>query len=165
MRQCSADFGIGRSVFGVRRFLLFAVLITLRVTAQDLPTSGYGPPTAVPQNLSTTKPASRPAQNWIDQSLAAADAKSIGCNEFHRGVEPMHQASHVVLGCTDCHGGNAARGLKKEQAHILPSHPEFWKTSANPPNSNIWLNHESDEFVRFMNPGDLRVATQSCGLC
>ncbi|MDQ6940843.1 MAG: hypothetical protein M3119_11885, partial [Verrucomicrobiota bacterium] len=65
----------------------------------------------------------------------------------------------------DCHGGNAARGLTKEQAHILPRHPEFWKTSANPPNSNAWLNHESPEFIRFMNPGDLRVAQQSCGLC
>ena len=28
-----------------------------------------------------------------------------------------------------------------------------------------WLNHESPEFIRFMNPGDLRVAQQACGLC
>ncbi len=77
----------------------------------------------------------------------------------------MHKAEHVVLGCTDCHGGNPARGLTKEQAHILPKNKEFWKTSANPPNSNAWLNHESPEFVRFINPGDLRVAQQACGLC
>ncbi|MFL6529136.1 MAG: hypothetical protein ACJ8KX_01570 [Chthoniobacterales bacterium] len=78
----------------------------------------------------------------------------------------MHKASeNVVLGCTDCHGGNPARGLKKEQAHVLPRNPEFFKTSANPPNSNAWLNHESPEFIRFMNPGDLRVADQTCGLC
>ena len=77
----------------------------------------------------------------------------------------MHKASHVVLGCTDCHGGNPARGLTKEQAHVLPRNKEFWKTSANPPNSNAWLNHESPEFIRFMNPGDLRVAQQACGLC
>ncbi len=77
----------------------------------------------------------------------------------------MHQASHVVLGCTDCHGGNPARGLTKEQAHILPKNKEFWKTSANPPNSSAWLNHESPEFIRFINPGDLRVAKQACGLC
>ena len=77
----------------------------------------------------------------------------------------MHKSENVVLGCTDCHGGNAARGLTKEQAHILPKNKEFWKTSANPPNSNAWLNHESPEFIRFMNPGDLRVAQQSCGLC
>jgi hypothetical protein len=78
----------------------------------------------------------------------------------------MHKAEqNVVLGCTDCHGGNATRGLTKEQAHILPKNKEFWKTSAKPPNSNAWLNHESPEFIRFLNPGDLRVAEQSCGLC
>jgi hypothetical protein len=77
----------------------------------------------------------------------------------------MHKAEHVVLGCTDCHGGNPARSLKKEQAHILPRNKEFWKTSANPPNSNAWLNHESPEFIQFINPGDLRVAQQACGLC
>src|SRR5438552_19030934 len=70
------------------------------------PTSGYGPPTSVPPEASITKPAARPRQNWIDQSQAEADAKSAGCNQCHNGVEPMHQASHVVLGCTDCHGGN-----------------------------------------------------------
>jgi hypothetical protein len=77
----------------------------------------------------------------------------------------MHKAEHVVLGCTDCHGGNSTRGLTKEQAHILPKNKEFWKTSANPPRSNAWLNHESPEFIRFINPGDLRVAQQACGLC
>ena len=77
----------------------------------------------------------------------------------------MHKAEHVVLGCTDCHGGNPARNLKAAQAHILPRHPEFFKTSANPPNSTAWLNHESPEFIRFMNPGDLRVAQTTCGLC
>ena len=78
----------------------------------------------------------------------------------------MHKAEqNVVLGCTDCHGGNPARGLTKEQAHILPKNKEFWKTSAKPPNSNAWLNHESPEFIRFLNPGDLRVAKQACGLC
>jgi hypothetical protein len=120
----------------------------------------------LPPNVSVTKPAARPKQNWIDQSQFTADAKSSGCIQCHAGVEPMHKnAANVVLGCTDCHGGNSRRGLTKEQAHILPRHPEFWKTSANPPNSNVWLNHESPEFIRFMNPGDLRVAKQTCGLC
>src|ERR1043166_3022713 len=62
-------------------------------------------------------------------------------------------------------GRKPGAGLAKEGAHILPRNKEFWKTSANPPNSNVWLNHESDEFVRFINPGDLRVAKQACGLC
>src|SRR3954451_2254801 len=107
---------------------------------------GYGPPTSVPVNESMTPRASLPARNWIDQTQAQADAKSIGCMECHHGVEPMHKAEqNVVLGCTDCHGGNPARHLKKEVAHVPPRNKEFWKTSANPPNSTAWLNHESPE--------------------
>ena len=140
--------------------------------------SGYGPPTSVPVERSMIAPATLPPRNWIDQTRAQADAKSIGCLECHRGVEPMHKAEqNVVLGCTDCHGGNPARKLKKEEAHVLPRNKQFWEptyrdqngalrtSSANPPNSNVWLNHESPEFIRFINPGDLRVAQQACGLC
>ncbi len=77
----------------------------------------------------------------------------------------MHASPNVILGCTDCHGGNALKGLPLRQAHVQPSHPEVWRGSANPANSNVALNHESPEFIRFMNPGDLRVAKQACGLC
>jgi len=150
----------------IRRTITVLICSVCCVSAQDqAATSGYGPPTAVPATRSTIAPAALPARNWIDQTQAEANAKSVGCLQCHQGVEPMHKSEHVVLGCTDCHGGNAARGLTKEQAHILPKHKEFWKTSANPPNSSVWLNHESPEFIRFMNPGDLRVAQQSCGLC
>src|ERR1043165_5319086 len=147
----------------MKRAVLISLVLVPSIFAQE--DTGYGPPTSLPPNYTVTAPSARPRQNWIDQSQAAADAKSSGCIQCHAGVEPMHKAAHVVLGCTDCHGGNPARNLKKEQAHILPQHPEFWKTSANPPNSNVWLNHESPEFIRFMNPGDLRVAKQTCGLC
>src|SRR5436189_3915915 len=158
--------GVWRGALGVGRFFLLSLGLVLDPSAQSPDsTSGYGPPTAIPPEASLTKPVARPKQNWVDQSLGEAEAKSAGCNQCHNGIEPMHKASHVVLGCTDCHGGNPARGLKKEQAHILPRNKEFWKTSANPPNSNVWLNHESPEFIQFMNPGDLRVAKQACGLC
>jgi hypothetical protein len=123
------------------------------------------PPTSVSPDLDVTRPVAPPPRNLIDQTQAQADAKSVGCNQCHAGIEPMHASSAVVLGCTDCHGGNPARGLTKQQAHVPPKNKEFWKTSANPPNSHTWLNHESPEFIRFMNPGDLRVAQQSCGLC
>jgi hypothetical protein len=42
---------------------------------------------------------------------------------------------------------------------------EHFETAGNPKRSNIaWL-QESPEFVRFVNPGDLRVARYSCGEC
>ena len=144
---------------------MLVLVLDQRIAAQEQTFSGYGPPTSVPIERSTIARTALPPHNWIDQTQAQADVKSVGCLQCHQGVEPMHKAEHVVLGCTDCHGGNAARGLTKEQAHILPKNKEFWKTSANPPNSNAWLNHESPEFIRFINPGDLRVAKQACGLC
>ena len=155
-------FDVGRSAFSVGRLFLF-LFIADSLPAQD--DTGYGPPTSVPITRSFHG-ASLPARNWIDQTQSEADAKSLGCLQCHQGVEPMHKAEqNVVLGCIDCHGGNAARGLTKEQAHIQPRNKEFFKTSANPPNSTAWLNHESPEFIRFMNPGDLRVAQATCGLC
>jgi hypothetical protein len=157
---------------------LVCAVIANAVVGQGTTSSGYGRPTSVPVETSITPRAALPARNWIDQTQAQADAKSVGCLECHQGVEPMHKAEqNVVLGCTDCHGGNPARKLKKEEAHILPRNKQFWEptyrdqngvlrnSSANPPNSNAWLNHESPEFIRFINPGDLRVAQQACGLC
>jgi hypothetical protein len=165
MNAWLSDFDIRRSAFGVGRFLPLLLCFSTSAIAQELATSGYGPPISAPVTRSAIARASLPPRNWIDQTQSEANAKSIGCLQCHQGVEPMHKSENVVLGCTDCHGGNAARSLTKEQAHILPKNKEFWKTSANPPNSNAWLNHESPEFIRFMNPGDLRVAQQSCGLC
>ena len=145
---------------------MLVVVLALEKNVAGQEPSGYGPPTSVPAETSVTARVQLPPRNWIDQTQTEADAKSVGCLECHQSVEPMHKASqNVVLGCTDCHGGNPSRHLQKDQAHILPRNKEFWKTSAKPPNSNAWLNHESPEFIRFLNPGDLRVAKQACGLC
>jgi len=139
---------------------------------------GRGPAIAVPQSGGVTGHSSLPPHNWIDQSQAEADRKSVGCLSCHAGIEPMHSSAQVVLGCTDCHGGKAEffapKGSKKgdpgyelakESAHVQPLNKEFWKTSANPVNSDVLLNHESAAFIQFFNPGDLRVAQQACGLC
>jgi hypothetical protein len=167
MRFVPLSLDVGRWTLSVERLLFLALLfVSHPIVAQETANSGYGPPTSVPVEKSSVTRAQLPPRNWIDQSQAEANAKSIGCLECHKGVEPMHKAEqNVVLGCTDCHGGNATHGLTKEQAHILPKNKEFWKTSAKPPNSYAWLNHESPEFIRFLNPGDLRVAEQTCGLC
>lgn len=153
----------------------------------------------------TTHP---PAPAW--QTAAEAEAKSAGCVSCHTATDQktMHRNPAVVLGCTDCHGGNAsvfspASGqhfqrapigpinplLKSdyeahkaphvevpysaeymaamEQAHVLPRFPERWlyPASRNPENSYTHLNQESPEFIRFINPGDLRVAGEACGAC
>ena len=54
-----------------------------------------------------------------------------------------------------------------ERAHVLPSYPDDWHYphSANPKDSYALLNKEAKEFVRFVNPSDLRVAEEACGAC
>ena len=108
-----------------------------------------------------------PSRNRIDQRPEEAHRKSVGCMECHTNTDAhtMHASPNVVLGCTDCHGGNAARALAITEAHVKPSNPDVWRTSANPPSSSVLLNHENPEFIRFINPGDLRAAKEACGLC
>jgi hypothetical protein len=145
-----------------RLFVLIFGLVTAGIVAAE--NAASGPPISIPPEALKVR-ARLPARNWIDQTPAEAQTKSAGCLQCHSGVEPMHSSPNVVLGCTDCHGGHAQPGLRKEQAHIQPRNPERWPSSANPANSSVLLNHESPEFIRFVNPGDLRVARQSCGLC
>src|SRR5262249_43760164 len=73
-----------------------------------------------------------------------------------------HVRQTLQLGCTDCHGGNPG-SVDKNAAHVAPRFPDAWPPSAKPVRSYTLLNHESPEFVRFVNPGDLRVAHISCG--
>ena len=98
------------------------------------------------------------------QSKQEANAKSASCIQCHSDVGSMHPPNTVSIGCTDCHGGNA-NDFSKKGAHIQPRYPEMWSTSANPVRSYALLNHESPEFVRFANPGDLRIAHIACGQC
>ena len=117
------------------------------------------------------------------QTKEEAAVKSAGCISCHTASDAwtMHRTEAVVLGCTDCHGGNASVRLTtplldfkdpayvalRDKAHVLPRYPEgwHWPSSANPKRSFTLLNKESPEFIRFMNPSDYRVARDSCGAC
>lgn len=120
------------------------------------------------------------------QTPAQATAKSEGCESCHQydaranDHRTMHANPGVVLGCTDCHGGNAAikkpdgtlQGDRKYSdamwsAHVSPGDYLQWNgpSSANPKGSYTKLNRQTPEFIRFMNPGDLRVAREACGAC
>jgi hypothetical protein len=84
----------------------------------------------------------------------------------------------VGLTCTACHGGNPVPAKTsddpkeiervKREAHVRPRFPSEWTrdgkyTGANPERTYTLLARESWEFVRFINPGDNRVAAQTCG--
>ena len=114
------------------------------------------------------------------QSTSEAQAKSTGCTSCHSDTDQasMHANPGVVLGCTDCHGGDAtvmkpvgttrperSYTMAMDQAHVLPLWPASWKGSGNPESNFTQINRESPEFIRFVNPGDLRVADLACGAC
>jgi len=116
------------------------------------------------------------------QTIMAAHAKSEGCKSCHTAGDhdTMHVNPGVILGCTDCHGGDAhvrkpqgaeptdpAYRAAVERAHVLPRYPGAWNypSTANPPDSYTLLNREAPEYVRFVNPGDYRVARDACGAC
>ena len=88
----------------------------------------------------------------------------------------MHPTKTVHLGCTDCHGGNSSISVApgtapnspeynsaKEKAHVQPRDASF-KNRSNLPERTYtkWLK-ESAEYIKFINPGDLRVAPETCG--
>ena len=112
------------------------------------------------------------------QSQEEEDTKSAGCISCHTSTdEPtMHPTKTVHIGCADCHGGNpsvsvasgvaansAEYNAAKEKAHAQPHDPSFKNRSALPERTYTkWLK-ESAEYVKFVNPGDLRVAPETCG--
>ncbi|MSO92483.1 MAG: hypothetical protein EXQ86_03680 [Rhodospirillales bacterium] len=110
------------------------------------------------------------------QSAEEAAAKSSGCLTCHTETDSpsMHASALVNLGCADCHGGDATVVRKSGEdmqamarAHVMPRHPKEWDfpRSRNPERTYTLLNRESPEYVRFMNPSDLRVAREACGAC
>ena len=124
-----------------------------------------------PQDIeySFTPPAPR------GQTPEQALAKSASCLSCHTKTDSMSMHDpEVVLGCTDCHGGDAtvARAAftydeALRRAHVNPRFPKTWgfPKSRNPERTYTLLNKEAPEFVRFVNPSDLRVAREACGAC
>src|SRR6266403_3779319 len=122
--------------------------------------------------------ASQDAAPFGGQSQEEAERKSSGCISCHTSTdEPtMHPTKAVHIGCTDCHGGNASISIAqgtatnspeynsaKEKAHVQPNDPVFKNRSALSERAYTkWL-AESAEYVKFVNPGDLRVAAKTCG--
>jgi hypothetical protein len=132
-----------------------------------------------------------PPADLSRQTKEQALAKSAGCQTCHQmpaskpgpGLfdDPDMHVADARVGCTDCHGGNASvtmpEGSKGERpwdsaylaamgsAHVRPRYPAEWASSANPERSFTLLNREDPAFVRFVNPGDLRVAHLACGGC
>ena len=128
------------------------------------------------------------------EAVAAANKTCVACHTPYRpgatgeptqaqatihDTDTMH-TTNIGVSCIDCHGGKAeVKGLPdnpdrsdkrydawKLAAHVKPTHPELWKpnSAANPESSRRADGHESADYVRFVNPGDLRAAAVACGV-
>ena len=125
--------------------------------------------------LSTISPSKTTLPRRGETPEEAAQS-SLGCISCHTGLDHknMHAEDTIQLGCADCHGGNptiqttANKGSPayndaKKQAHI---HARFAEDASGHPERAYtrWLREPLD-FIQFVNPGDLRVAPKTCGVC
>lgn len=166
---------------GGRRFLLLVLALVMAGTAMlgaGIVHASSDEEKPVKRDYSLVRAPAAPQS----ETVAEMEARSKGCKSCHTASDAatMHTTPAVRLGCTDCHGGNAsiignpdlgyddpAYVAARDKAHVLPTLPDRWHypDSANPIESYTLLNHESPEFIRFVNPSDYRVAKQACGAC
>ena len=90
-----------------------------------------------------------------------------GCEVCHQPLDDDGKPGGLVeahpwktLSCVDCHGGNAET-LDMAAAHVHPSGEStatvLWKLKS------AELDKVAPAYLRFINPGDLRVADKACG--
>ncbi len=115
---------------------------------------------------------------FLQQPFEDARQKTEGCMSCHTQTDArtMHKSGSFPLGCTDCHGGDAkvflpagtAPGSPEyvrltAEAHPKPRIPHNAWTSATPVRAYTeWLKEDPD-YIKFINPGDLRIADETCG--
>ena len=101
-----------------------------------------------------------------DPDVEDVPASEVGCIGCHRPLTPTGERHGIEdahpwhpLSCTDCHGGNP-EAFTRQEAHVATgeSDPEFLRDLASDK-----LDAVSLEYLRFVNPGDLRVANRGCG--
>jgi hypothetical protein len=153
-----------RATIYLRIACMLTVILMASAGHAEQVTSIFGPPVAASDPI-VRKDVALPKANNFDQSKEAVMLKSRGCITCHEHSKDPHASETVRLGCTDCHGGDPTPGLTMRQAHPEPRNPVFFESSANPSASDVLLNHESPEYIQFVNPGDLRVAQKTCGDC
>jgi hypothetical protein len=167
-----------------RAFTVVTTMLTLVLCAMLLRDLSILPTVRARQAAQSVEPIHRaPAQDMLTlpqrgETPEQAAAASSGCISCHIGIEHpnMHAEDTVVVGCAECHDGNpliqiagskgsAEYSVAERKAHIQPRLAEDAARSGNPVRAYTHWIEESTAFVRFVNPGDLRVAAKTCGVC
>ncbi len=125
------------------------------------------------RTASTWRPYERPGDDRAIQVGTASMVMAPGsteryaednsCVECHVGCTDPH-ATGRKASCVHCHGGDATK-TDVAGAHPAPRFPKQWKNSANPERPYVLTLKESEAWIQFVNPGDLRVANKTCGPC
>jgi hypothetical protein len=135
------------------------------------------PTTQTANQLGFTFPPAPAGTGRADEAEVKAFSKSCLACHSQTDSHTMHETA-VRLACVDCHGGhpeidvpeNIATDNPKYRtlmlaAHVQPRNRELWSSSANPQVSGTATLAETPDFVRFVNPGDLRAAQVACASC
>ena len=162
-----------RRVFLPLLILFAAACLALAADSGSRAQTEDSPPAQQPQQQRNALQASPEGQSQAD-----VDRKNAGCVSCHTATDQptMHPTGTVRLACIDCHGGDSSVHVPpgaqmgsaeyedaKNRAHPKSAIPEWARSSANPVRPYTeWL-RENYDYIRFINPGDLRVAPQTCG--
>lgn len=168
-RQLGFSISVRRFWAGIATLCIISMFLSIEPNAVEAPV-------AVERHYVTAPPA--PSVQTLEQMTR----KNIGCVSCHTESDQktMHSSSAVNLACVDCHGGDGSISIDagigrdnphytelRDAAHVLPLYPgeTDFPSSRNPERSYTLLNHESPEYVRFINPSDYRIADEACGAC
>jgi hypothetical protein len=171
---------------------LIILVVTLGVFVVSCQDTSNGPSSAVNTMWSsTTVPTTQTAKllgfNFApavggtgrasDEEVAAFSKSCLACHG-QTDSHTMHETS-VRLACVDCHGGRHDIEIPKDlsandprrrvlmlAAHVQPKIKDLWPGGGgNPQNAAAATLAESPDFIRFINPGDLRAAQVACASC
>jgi hypothetical protein len=122
----------------------------------------------------TSEPVLHESQSCLKchERLGGTDGEG---EDLHSDRHDMH-AKNQLISCVGCHGGDGCvpvpQGLNDEQrelvkrlAHPKRAVPGLWTTAANPKSAGAATLRESPDYIRFVNPGDLRAARVACFNC
>jgi hypothetical protein len=156
--------------------------------------NGPSPITAagmLPEDWRATGFAYAPARDGRDK--ADIEQENRGCVTCHIQTDSPHMhTAERNISCVDCHGGNARVAMQGKDAitvsllsksdpkflaveqsyHVQPSPAtaDLWKKNGFPSSGNPEIPGsrtlgENVDYIRFVNPGDLRAARMACGAC
>ena len=166
------------SARSLSRLLFVAVIVCAVAAVAPRARSASSPPAPKPRAAQEQQQQQAPPGIFLQQTEQEAKQKTEGCMSCHTAEDAptMHKSASFSLGCTDCHGGNAKIFLPAgtavdspeykrltADAHPKPRNPENAESSANPVRAYTkWLKEDPD-YIKFVNPGDLRIANETCG--